>query len=345
MILPIQPELCKAHRQKDFYQESCVPSSRGKDTRYRDLQRVATLTYDASNSIESRPAIVPLDNPTIPGSEGTPVRQLTAPRRPMDSATAWMARRHSFPVELILLVLTYVIYDAGRGLVRGGAPAAVAHARSIADLESKMGLLHEVDVQRVLAHVPGLDTLFGFGYDVFHLGVTGGVLLWLFFGHRDVYARVRSTLLAATGLALLCFTVFPSAPPRLAGIGIADTLSLAKDTSHSGVLQLLYNPYAAMPSLHMAYAVIAGVSLLHWGRHGILRFLGVAYPIFVAVEVIATGNHFFLDVVMGVAVDACALAVVHWALTGDAYRWATYGTLAPPAIISRNYVPTRTLSE
>jgi PAP2 superfamily len=226
------------------------------------------------------------------------------------SVSAWMGRRHSFPVEVLLLIFVYVAYDAGRGLVRGGAAVAVAHARSIASLERELGLLREVDVQRALAHVPGLSTLFGFGYDVFHLAVTGGVLLWLYFRHREAYPRVRTTLVAATGFALACFTVFPSAPPRLAGIGIVDTLSLAKDTAHSGALQLLYNPYAAMPSLHMAYAVIAGVSLFHWGRHGVTRFIGVAYPIFVAVEVVATGNHFFLDVAMGIAVDACALAIV-----------------------------------
>ena len=186
----------------------------------------------------------------------------------------------------------------------------MAHARSIASLERSVGLLHEVDVQRAVAHVPGVDALFGFGYDVFHLSVTGGVLIWLFFRHRDAYPRVRTTLLAATVLALVGFTVFPSAPPRLAGIGIADTLSLAKDTAHSGVLQLLYNPYAAMPSLHMAYAVIAGACLYHWGGHRVVRFIGIAYPVLVAVEVVATGNHFFLDLAAGVAVAGCALAFV-----------------------------------
>ena len=166
--------------------------------------------------------------------EGTLGGHLDAPRPPVEcSVPSWLARRHSLVVELVLLTLTYVVYDAARGLVQGGAPVAVAHARSIANLEGSLGLLHEADLQRALTHVPGITTLFDFGYDVFHLSVTSGVLLWLYFRHRDAYPRVRTTLLGATCLALVGFILYPSAPPRLAGIGIADTLSLAKDTAHS----------------------------------------------------------------------------------------------------------------
>ena len=228
------------------------------------------------------------------------------------------------------MVLTYVMYDAARGLVRGGAPVAIDHARNIATLERSVGLLREADVQRVVGHVPGIEAVFGFGYDVLHLGVTGGVLLWLFFRHPDAYARVRTILLAATGLALVGFTVFPSAPPRLVAIGIADTLSLANDTAHSGVLRLLYNPYAAMPSLHAAYAVIAGACLYHWGRHRVIRFIGITYPIFVAVEVVATGNHFFFDLVAGIVIDACALAFASRVLDRHAGREITQETGSVP---------------
>jgi membrane-associated phospholipid phosphatase len=123
------------------------------------------------------------------------------------------------------------------------------------------------------------------------------------------------------------FTVFPSAPPRLDGIGIANTLSLAKETAHSGVLQFLYNPYAAMPSLHMAYAVIGGACLYYWGGHKLVRTIGIAYPIFVAVEVVATGNHFFLDLAAGVAVDACAVALVSRVFTESSSRGVIPGTV------------------
>ena len=286
-------------------------------------------TKRAASSIESDAAS------RVPAHRGLSVGEAPAgghlaTRPPIGSSvSSWLARRHSLPVELLLLTLTYIAYDAARGLVRGGAPVAVAHARSIASIEESLGFLHESEVQRALAHVPGLNSLFDFGYDVLHLSVTGGVLLWLYFRHREAYPRVRSTLLATTSLALVCFTVYPSAPPRLAGIGIADTLSLAKETAHSGVLQFLYNPYAAMPSLHLAYAVIAGACLYRWGGNQIVRAIGIAYPVFVAVEVVATGNHFFLDLVGGVAIDACAFAIVSRTLGESSIRSVIPLVIAP----------------
>jgi len=285
-------------------------------------------TNGAASSIELHSTSRALVKRGRPSDVATLRRQLGTLRSPFGhSIPSWLARRHSFAVELLLLTFTYVAYDAARGLVRGGEPVAVAHARSIANLEGSLGLLHEGDVQRALAHVPGLTNLFDFGYDVLHLSVTGGVLLWLYFRHRDAYSRVRTTILAATCLALVGFTVFPSAPPRLDGIGIADTLSLAKETAHSGVLQFLYNPYAAMPSLHMAYAVIGGACLYYWGGHKLFRTIGIAYPIFVAVEVVATGNHFFLDLAAGVAVDACAVALVSRVFTESSSRGVIPGTV------------------
>jgi hypothetical protein len=287
--------------------DGTAPRSAVEDMVPRGTLTVVGASRGANAAVFAKPQ-------TARGEETTLGGLRTA--RPFGAAAGWITRRHSFAVEVLMLALTYVAYDAGRGLVRGGTTVAIVHARSIASLERSLGIFHEIDVQRTLVHVPGLTTLFAFGYDVLHLAVTGGVLLWLFFRQREAYPRVRTTLLAATGLALVCFTVFPSAPPRLAGIGIADTLSLASQTSHSGLLQFLYNPYAAMPSLHMAYAVIAGASLFHWGRHAVVRVVGMSYPIFVAVEVIATGNHFFLDVAMGLAIVACALAIVSLAFAG-----------------------------
>ncbi len=293
------------------------------------LATTRSRTDHGTSSIPSRAASDVLAKEGVAAAERAQLPSLGTSRHPIVTwASSFLARRHSFQVELLLLTLTYVAYDAGRGLVRGGAPVAVANARSIASVERSLGLLHEIDVQRALAHVPGVSALFGFGYDVLHLSVTGGVLIWLFFRHREAYAQVRTTLLGATFLALVGFTVFPSAPPRLAGIGVADTLSLARDTAHSGVLQFLYNPYAAMPSLHMAYAVIAGACLYRWGGHRLVRFIGLAYPIFVAVEVVATGNHFFLDVAAGVAVDACALAVISRFVAERSAPDVTMGTVA-----------------
>ncbi len=204
------------------------------------------------------------------------------------------------------MVCLYAIYDSARGVVVGGAATAIRNARTVAGIERSLHVFVEPSIQAALTHVPGLVTLFGFGYATFHLGVTGAVLLWLYYRRPGVFARVRTLLVVTTLLALIGFAFFPVAPPRLAGVGIADTLNIGRATVESGVLHWLYNPYAAVPSLHMAFAVIAGGSVVAFARHRAVRLVGLGYPVFVAAEVLATGNHFLFDVVTGVAVVAVA---------------------------------------
>jgi hypothetical protein len=92
--------------------------------------------------------------------------------------------------------------------------------------------------------------------------------------------------------------------PRRAHLGIGDSLALSRHTSKSPVLSALYNPYAAMPSLHMIFAVIAGASIALYARHRWAKIAGLVYPLFVAAEVVATGNHYLLDLAAGAATVA-----------------------------------------
>jgi hypothetical protein len=96
-------------------------------------------------------------------------------------------------------------------------------------------------VQRAVQTLPGLTSLFGVAYLTLHLAVTAGVLLWLHRRRPEDFPFVRTALPLASGLALVGFLVYPTAPPRLAGIGIVDIVSS------------LYNPYAAVPSTHAGY--------------------------------------------------------------------------------------------
>ena len=119
---------------------------------------------------------------------------------------------------------------------------------------------------------------------------------------------IRTTLLLASGLALVGFLVYPTAPPRLAGIGIADTVSNGHVDLNKGLVSSLYNPYAAVPSMHIGYALIVAASLLRYGRHRLSRALGALYPPFVLLVVVATGNHFFFDAAVGAGVAGLAAA-------------------------------------
>lgn len=219
----------------------------------------------------------------------------------------WMSLRHSLPAEALLVVVLYAAYDLGRGAALTGAAVAVAHARSVHLLERELGIAVEGPIQRASLAVPGLTVAFGIGYLALHVLLTGTVLLWLYWRHPDGYVILRNALLVASVLALVGFVVWPTAPPRLAGIGIAGTLSRAGVALNSPTLTLLYNPYAAMPSLHEAYAALSAYGIRRHAPNRIVRTAGVVLPVWVALEVIATGNHFVVDVVAGAVVAELGL--------------------------------------
>src|SRR4029453_7157225 len=106
---------------------------------------------------------------------------------------------------------------------------------------------------------------------------------------------VRNTLVVATGLALATYVIFPVAPPRLAGLGLVDTVThSAKVNLSSDLLGNLYNPFAAVPSLHFGYALLVGVTVAVLARRRWVRWVGAAYPPFMLFTIVATGNHFIL---------------------------------------------------
>jgi hypothetical protein len=150
--------------------------------------------------------------------------------------------------------------------------------------------------------------LLGTAYLTLHLIVTVAVLLWLHQRRPAAFAFVRTTLLLASGLALIGFLVYPTAPPRLAGIGIADTVSNGHISLNHGLVSSLYNPYAAVPSMHIGYALVVAASLLRYGRQPLVRALGVLYAPVVLLVVVATGNHFFVDAAAGALVAGLAAA-------------------------------------
>src|SRR5262249_38774170 len=125
---------------------------------------------------------------------------------------------------------------------------------------------------------------------------------------------VRTTLLCASALALIGFVAYPTAPPRLAGVGVADTVSNGRVDLDHGLVSALYNPYAAVPSMHIGYALVIGAAVLLYGRRRTTRALGAAYPALVLLVVVATGNHFFFDAATG-AVVAVLAAVAAFAIT------------------------------
>jgi PAP2 superfamily len=149
--------------------------------------------------------------------------------------------------------------------------------------------------------------LLGLSYLTLHLAVTVAVLLWLHHSRPAAFAVVRTTLVLASGLALVGYLLYPTAPPRLAGIGIVDTVSGDHVDLNTGLVSSLYNPFAAVPSMHVGYALVVGAAVAWQARRRLVRAAGVLYPAFVLLVIVATGNHFLLDAVVGAAVSGLAL--------------------------------------
>jgi PAP2 superfamily len=221
----------------------------------------------------------------------------------------WLSRRHTLAAEAAVIVGLYALYEMSRGLVAHDPPAAERHAQTIVSLERSLHVFVEGQVQNAAHALPGLIGALGFFYLTLHLAVTGACLLWLHRRRPEVFPFVRSTLLLASALALVGYTAFPTAPPRLAAVGIADTISAGHVNLNHGLVSSLYNPFAAVPSMHFGYAVIVGATLVRHGGRTVLRALGALYPALVLLVIVATGNHFLFDALAGATVAAIAAGV------------------------------------
>jgi PAP2 superfamily len=244
----------------------------------------------------------------------------------------WLSVRHSLGLEAALVLSLYGGYELARGLVVGNTDEADRHAGQLVALERSLHLFVERNVQHAADGLPGLVGVLGVAYLTLHLAVTAVVLLWLHQRHPTAFPFVRTALLIASAFALVGFLAYPTAPPRLAGIGIADTVSNGHIDLNHGLVSSLYNPYAAVPSMHVGYALIVATTLLRYGGGRLVRALGTLYPAFVLLVVVATGNHFILDAAAGALVAALATAAASL-LTRPAVR------NAPIALPVRDEVP------
>lgn len=253
-----------------------------------------------------------------------------APRRlrwPARWPLSWPARprmtgdtRRRLAREGCLIATFAVVYEEiGQHMVQAGA-AAASHALLVVSAEQALGLFREHAVQ---AAVIGSDTVtdaFNAYYGGTHFLVPALVLGWLLLRHPAHYARARTALAVLTGLAFACFWLFPVAPPRLlpARFGIVDTLVAPDGSGHfdSTLINTAGDRYASMPSLHVAWAVWCALALYPVARHWALRALTAGYPLLTALVVVATGNHYFLDVIAG-----ALLACVTWAAVTRIGPW------------------------
>jgi PAP2 superfamily protein len=242
------------------------------------------------------------DTPDRPGTSGTSglsgLRR--SGRRLSDGSTLyWWA-------EILMCLLFYVVYSAGRNTNEGNPVAAYRNARAIIHLEHVLGIFHEETLEQWALHVKPLIIACNYYYGALHFVVTIAVAIVLFRKWSDDYPRWRNTLAISTGLALIGFITCPLMPPRLlpSHYGFVDTLAKYPTlwSFDSGAVNKLSNQYAAMPSVHCAWALWCACVLVPRLRHTWAKVLAACYPVLTVTAIVITANHYVLDAVAGFAV-------------------------------------------
>jgi hypothetical protein len=217
-------------------------------------------------------------------------------------------------VQLSLFVVADILYETVRGIAESNPAAAFSNARAIVELEQNTGLFFEQGLQAWAMGQRVLIDMANFMYVNSHFVMTTGALVWLYLRHNDRFYFVRNMFMVAMGLALVGYVLLPTAPPRFfPELGFVDTIAYYVNVKHdSGLVALFFNPYAAVPSMHVAFALLISVPALLVVRNRVAKVLWGVYPVLVAFVVIVTGNHWFMDAVAGAVVaGASALIAAH----------------------------------
>lgn len=218
-------------------------------------------------------------------------------------------RRRERPVwwrEVAFIALGYLLYT----ITRNAAPPHVAAARHNANAVYAAERWLNLDIERSLNALLARHELFGtaasYYYATLHFMVTLAILGWAYRAHPEAYRRARTVLIGSTLVALYLFWAYPLAPPRLAGLGFVDTIGTVHlwggATWNSPGVVSVSNEYAAMPSLHVAWALWSAGVVVWLCRNRLIKLIACIYPVLTLLVVLATANHFVLDTVAALGV-------------------------------------------
>jgi membrane-associated phospholipid phosphatase len=206
-------------------------------------------------------------------------------------------------------------YQVARGIADRNPPRAFDNGLHVIGIERHIHGLFELSLQRLVDGSHVLATLASWTYWNSEFTVLGLALLWVYLRRNEAFVRFRNTILLANVIGLVGYVLLPTAPPRMfPDFGFDDTLQSFGQLNHgSGLIEFAANPYAAMPSLHAADALIVGIVLASVARRWPFKVLWLLWPLWVWFAVMATGNHFWLDVFAGVVLGTISLAIVYQA--------------------------------
>lgn len=233
--------------------------------------------------------------------------------------------------EAAFVLGAYSIYTLGRGFVYDDhLTPAFDNAWEIIGLERVIGIFREAALQDwLIDNVSASVHFFNWFYILGYWPVILGVAVYLYRNNRGAYYKYRTVALITLGVALLIYELYPLAPPRMvSALGFVDTLqSFGLEEYHSASDALLYNPFAAMPSLHFALAFVVSLHFLRRDGGAVPKLLFSAYLGLMLVSIVVTGNHYIVDAVGSMGVVGAAFLIRNASITmirkmkGDSDVW------------------------
>jgi len=265
------------------------------------------------------------DQPVVDGGApgvrivpGTAVDRVPAPQRRLlarhrQPGLRWP--RLPWYLELLVIIAGDVVYEVIRASAPQKAVEAFHNAAMLTAMEPEGVRRFESWLRDLTNTHPALNQVFSWYYSLLHLSVTVGVLVWLWWRRPEQYARARTALFALTFGGLLIFWMFPVAPPRLVtpeainALGTPAISALDGTGGLSAALGSLVNPYAAFPSLHVAWSAWCAWAVWAHLRGHRARWAAWAYPLATSIVVIGTSNHYVIDVLAGLLVVLLAILI------------------------------------
>ena len=219
-------------------------------------------------------------------------------------------------LQVALFQITYMAYRLVRGWIDDpqGASIAFQHGRDIIGLERSTGLFIEPHLQSWLGGTGVVADVSSWIYLNAQVTVTVGALIYLYLRHNDSFYFVRNMFLVAWCIALVGYMVFPTAPPRFfPEWGFVDSVAdFTGVDPNDATANALFNPYAAVPSMHVAFALMIGIPLSILSKRRAVRVFWRAYPLLVTFVIVMTGNHFLFDAALGALTFVAAAASATW---------------------------------
>jgi hypothetical protein len=214
--------------------------------------------------------------------------------------------------EALFIFVATQLYSRVRGIADNQIHIAYDNAEQVIALERALNIFAEQSVQKAvlgneaIVHIANTIYIWGFA------PVMIGTLAWLIIRQPTQYALYRNALLSSGAVSLVLFATFPLAPPRfLPQYGFVDTVEVHASWYRAFNGSAVVNEYAAMPSLHFGWVLLAAIAISTLNQRRTVRIAAIAAPVLMFAAIVVTANHYLIDGVVGAAVVSTALAGAH----------------------------------